>query len=128
MVTLLQRIDSGKLLKPSSRSYLLSLMARCQTGKNRMRALLPFGTPVEHKTGTLNGLTTDVGFITLPDGAAWRSPCSRATGSNRPRTLAEAARKIYDGFVNVLRTPFGRPRRRCCASAWRRQRFSLASP
>src|SRR3990170_4175667 len=44
------------------------LMARCKTGKNRIRGLLPLGTHVENKTGTLNGLTTDVGFITLPDG------------------------------------------------------------
>ncbi len=107
MVTLLQRIDSGKLLKPSSRSYLLSLMARCATGKNRIRALLPFGTPVEHKTGTLDGLTTDVGFITLPDGRRLAIALFARSGSNRPRTLAEAARKIYDGFVNVFALPFG---------------------
>jgi beta-lactamase class A len=105
MVTMLQRLDSGKLLRPSSRSYLLSLMARCQTGRNRMRALLPFGTPVEHKTGTLNGLTTDVGFITLPDGRRLAVALFARQGINRPRTLAEAARKIYDGFVNVL-APF----------------------
>ena len=109
MVALLQRIDSGKLLRPSSRSYLLSLMARCQTGKNRMRALLPFGTRVEHKTGTLDGLTTDVGFITLPDGRRLAIALFARQGSNRPRTLAEATRKIYDGFLNVLRAPFADP-------------------
>ncbi|MCY7338437.1 MAG: class A beta-lactamase-related serine hydrolase [Sphingomonas bacterium] len=106
MVNLLQRIDSGALLQPSSRSYLLSLMARCATGRNRMRALLPFGTRVEHKTGTLDGLTTDVGFITLPDGRRLAIALFARQGSNRPRTLAEAARKIYDGFVTVLRAPF----------------------
>ncbi len=106
MVTLLQQIDSGKLLRPASRSYLLSLMARCATGRNRMRALLPFGTPIEHKTGTLNGLTTDVGFVTLPDGRRLAIALFARHGSDRPRTLAEAARTIYDGFVNVLRTPF----------------------
>lgn len=106
MVTLLQRIDSGKLLGPASRNYLLSLMARCATGKNRIRALLPFGTPVEHKTGTLDGLTTDVGFITLPDGRRLAVALFARSGSNRPRTLAEAARRIYDGFVNVWRAPF----------------------
>ncbi len=105
MVTLLARLDSGKLLKPTGRSYLLSLMARCATGKNRMRALLPFGTPVEHKTGTLNGLTTDVGFITLPDGRRLAIALFARHGSDRPRTLAEAARRIYDGFRTVLRTP-----------------------
>ena len=28
-------------------------------------------------------------------------------GSNRPRTIAEAARTIYDGFTRVLTWPFG---------------------
>jgi beta-lactamase class A len=107
MVALLQRIDSGQLLRPSSRSYLLGLMARCQTGKNRMRALLPFGTRVEHKTGTLNGLTTDVGFITLPDGRRLAIALFARYGSNRPSVLAAAARRIYDGFVNVFTLPFG---------------------
>ena len=107
MVTLLQRIDSGTLIKPASRNYLLSLMARCATGKNRMKALLPFGTPVEHKTGTLTGLSTDVGFITLPDGRRLAIALFARQGTNRPRTLAEAARKIYDAFANVFALPFG---------------------
>jgi beta-lactamase class A len=107
MVTLLQRLDSGKLLRPAGRSYLLGLMARCATGRNRMRALLPFGTRVEHKTGTLDGLTTDVGFITLPDGRRLAIALFARHGSDRPRTLAQAARKIYDGFLDVFRLPFG---------------------
>jgi beta-lactamase class A len=106
MVKLLQRIDSGTLIKPAGRNYLLSLMARCQTGKNRMRALLPFGTRVEHKTGTLDGLTTDVGFITLPDGRRLAVALFARHGSNRPSVLAAAARRIYDGFVSVMRVPF----------------------
>src|SRR3954453_10667919 len=68
MVDLLKRIYKAELIKPESRNYLLDLMAQCQTGRNRIKALLPFGTPGEHKTGTLHGLTDDVGFITLPDG------------------------------------------------------------
>lgn len=107
MVSLLQRLDSGTLIKPESRSYLLGLMARCMTGKNRMRALLPSGTPVEHKTGTLNGLTTDVGFITLPDGRRLAIALFARHGTNRPGVLATAARKIYDGFANVFALPFG---------------------
>ncbi len=106
MVSLLQRIDSGKLLQPQSRSYLLGLMGRCQTGKNRMRALLPAGTRVEHKTGTLSGYTSDVGFITLPDGRRLAVAFFARAGANRPRTIAEAARAVYDGFVNAFRTPF----------------------
>ena len=106
MVGLLQRIDSGQLLKPTSKSYLLGLMARCQTGKNRIRGMLPFGTRVENKTGTLNGLTTDVGFITLPDGRRVAVALFARYGANRPNTIAQAARAIYDGFAGWLRTPF----------------------
>ena len=50
MVDLLRRIYKAELIKPSSRNYLLDLMSQCETGKNRMKALLPSGTPVEHKT------------------------------------------------------------------------------
>lgn len=107
MVSLLQRIDSGNLLKPWSRSYLLKLMAKCATGKNRMRALLPAGTRVEHKTGTLSGYSSDVGFITLPDGRRLAVAFFARAGANRPRTIAEAARAVYDGFVNTFRAPFG---------------------
>jgi beta-lactamase class A len=106
MVSLLQRIDSGNLLKPWSRSYLLKLMAKCATGKNRMRALLPAGTRVEHKTGTLSGYTSDVGFITLPDGRRLAVAFFARAGANRPRTIAQAARAVYDGFVNAFRAPF----------------------
>ena len=106
MVDLLARIDSGKLLKPEGRSYLLTLMARCKTGKNRIRGMLPFGTHVENKTGTLNGLTTDVGFITLPDGRRIAVAFFARYGSDRPRTIAQAARTIYDGFARWVAQPF----------------------
>lgn len=104
MVSLLQRLDNG-MLNATSRNYLMSVMSRCATGKNRIRALLPFGTPVEHKTGTLNGLTTDVGFITMPDGRRVALALFARNGTDRPRTLATAARAIYDGFVQKLREP-----------------------
>jgi beta-lactamase class A len=107
MVDLLKRIYKAELIKPESRDYLMDLMAQCQTGKNRMKALLPFGTPVEHKTGTLNGLTDDVGFITMPDGRRIAVAIFARGGTDRPRTIAETARAIYDGFRSVFRWPFG---------------------
>ena len=106
MVELLQRIDSGKLLQPSSRDYLLGVMARCATGKNRIRGQLPYGTPVAHKTGTLNGLATDVGFITMPDGRRLAVAFFARHGVERPRTIAWAARAVYDGFRNWMSRPF----------------------
>lgn len=105
MVDLLKRIYKAELIKPESRNYLLDVMAQCQTGKNRMKALLP-GVPVEHKTGTLNGYASDVGFITLPDGRRVAVAIFTRGGDDRPRTIAEAARAIYDGFKSVMTWPF----------------------
>jgi beta-lactamase class A len=108
MVDLLKRIYKAELIKPESRNYLLDLMAQCQTGKNRMKALLP-GVPIEHKTGTLDGLTDDVGFLTLPDGRRVAVAIFARGGRDRPRTIAETARAIYDGFKQVFAWPFGTP-------------------
>ena len=105
MVDLLRRIYRAELIKPESRNYLLDLMAQCETGKNRMKALLP-GVPIEHKTGTLNGLADDVGFITMPDGHRVAVAIFTRGGNDRPRTIAEAARAIYDGFKTALTWPF----------------------
>ena len=99
MVTLLKRLDDGSLLQPWSRSYLLGVMGRCITGRNRIRGLLPSGTLVQNKTGTLNGYTSDVGFITLPNGRRVAIALFARYGSNRPYTIARAARVIYDGFL-----------------------------
>jgi beta-lactamase class A len=105
MVDLLRRIYKAELIKPQSRNYLLDLMAQCQTGKNRMKALLP-GVPIEHKTGTLNGLSDDVGFITMPDGHRIAVAIFARGGADRPRTIAEAARAIYDGFKSAFTWSF----------------------
>ena len=105
MVDLLRRIYKAELITPHSRNYLLDLMSQCETGKNRMKAMLPFGTTVEHKTGTLNGLADDVGFITMPDGHRIAVAIFTRGGTDRPRTIAETARAIYDGFRAALTWP-----------------------
>ena len=97
----MKKINSGDVLKTSSHAYLLNLMGRCMTGKNRIRGLLPASVRVENKTGTLNGLTTDVGFITLPDGRKVAVAIFARGGTSRPRAIAEAARAIYYGFASI---------------------------
>ena len=106
MVELLRRIDKGQLLQPESREYLLGLMARCMTGKNRIRALLPAGTKVEHKTGTLNGYVSDVGIITMPNGHRVAVALFARGGTDRPRTIAQAARAIYEAFWARMQWPY----------------------
>src|SRR3954469_25442560 len=105
MVDLLRRIYKAELITPQSRDYLLDVMAHCQTGKNRIKALLPMGTPVEHKTGTLNNYASDVGFISLPDGRRVAVAIFARGGADRPRAIAETARAIYDGFKTVFTWP-----------------------
>jgi len=108
MVDLLKRLYKAELISPESRNFLLDLMAQCETGKNRMKALLP-GVPIEHKTGTLDGLADDVGFITMPDGHRVAVAIFTRGGTDRPRTIAETTRVIYDGFKAIFTWPFGAP-------------------
>ncbi len=44
-------------------AMLLGIMARCKTGKARLVGMLPPGTPVAHKTGTLAYVRGDTGII-----------------------------------------------------------------
>lgn len=104
--TFLKRLDAGYLISDKSKHYLLNLMAQCMTGRNRMKYLLPDGTLVQHKTGTLNGLTDDVGFITLPNGHRIAVAIFARGGTNRPSAIAEAAKTIYDGFLEVVGWPY----------------------
>jgi beta-lactamase class A len=99
MLGLLRLIDSGSALAPASRSILLDMMARCRTGSNRIRGILPPGARVENKTGTLSGYTGDVGYLISPTGRRIAVAFFARGGENRPAVIATAARMIYDGFA-----------------------------
>ncbi|KQN27555.1 serine hydrolase [Sphingomonas sp. Leaf34] len=103
MVTLLNKLDNGTVLTAQSRALLLDLMGRCATGTRRIRALLPAGTRVEDKTGTLDGITNDVGFITMPDGRRVAVAVFARGGRDRQPVIAEVARVIYDRFADSVR-------------------------
>ena len=102
MLELLRLIDGDRALSAQSRATLMDMMRRCATGSNRIRGLMPPGTVVEHKTGTLNRYTTDVGFVTLPDGRRLAVAFFARGGDNRPAVIATAARAIYDGSAPRL--------------------------
>jgi len=103
MVELLKILDRGTALSPQSRAYLLGLMSQCRTGTRRIRALLPVGTLVEDKTGTLDGITNDVGFITMPDGRRVAIAVFARGGRDRQPVIAQLSRMIYDRFVDSVR-------------------------
>jgi len=102
MLKLLLAIDSGTAMSPKSRDFLLGVMARTRTGAGRIKGLLPKGTPVAHKTGTIGGVANDVGYITLPDGRRFAiavfTKSSETSEPNRDRAIAEIARSLYDYY------------------------------
>ena len=107
MLGLLRLIDSGPSLTPSSRALLLDMMARCVTGSNRIKGILPPGARVEHKTGTLSGYTGDVGFLITPTGKRIALVIFARGGENRPGVIATVAREIYEGFTQAPVQPAG---------------------
>jgi len=102
MLQLLLAIDSGKALSETSREFLLGVMSRTRTGGGRLKGLLPKGTPVAHKTGTLGGVANDVGYVTLPDGRRFAiavfTKSSTTSEEDRSRAIAEVTRTLYDFY------------------------------
>lgn len=83
---------------------LLDIMRRCRTGDTRIKGLLPAGTVVEHKTGTISRSANDAGIITLPGDAGHVALAVFVKSSTRPaadrdRAIAEIARAVHDFFV-----------------------------
>lgn len=101
MVLLLSKIIDAHVLSASSTDVLLGSMERCITGLKRLRGMLPPGTPVRDKTGTIGGTVNDVGIITLPDGhgrvaiAVYIKKSAKPFGE-REHVIADIARSVYD--------------------------------
>jgi len=105
MTQLLVKIWRKEALKPETTELLLDIMRRCETGAARIKGLLPAGTEVAHKTGTMGGTVNDVGIVTLPDGThaamAVFVAASEAPEADRERGIAEVARAVHDYFLFV---------------------------
>jgi len=102
MVRLLGALDRGEVLSPRSRGVLLGAMSRCLTGKTRIPALLPAGTLVAHKTGTLWSQTSDVGIIRMPDGrkvALAVFVTGQEPHAAQASVIAQVARAVYDSYA-----------------------------
>lgn len=104
MATLLARLSRREILKRESAELLYDIMRRCRTGEARLKGLLPKGTEVAHKTGSIGGTTNDVGIITLPDNtgrvaiAVFIKASTKAV-AERERVIAEVTRAIHDYFL-----------------------------
>ncbi len=99
---LLEKIFRKEVLDPGSCARILEVMAGCQTGSRRIRGLLPRGTYVAHKTGTIGGTVNDCGIIELPGGAGHLalSVLSKDADPDRAEdTIALIAKTVYDYFL-----------------------------
>ena len=67
MVKLLSLMYEGKLLGADSDRRMIDIMLQCKTNA-RIPAKLPEGTPVAHKTGSIDHLTNDCGIVYTANG------------------------------------------------------------
>jgi beta-lactamase class A len=108
-VRLLAALETGKGISPHSRALILADLRESSTGANRVRRLLPAGTPVADKTGssgTRHGVaaaTNDIALITLPDGrhlaVAIFVADSRASSATRDDVIARLACAAWDHWA-----------------------------
>lgn len=104
MADLLVKLHRREVVSAANHERVLRIMTETPTGPARLKGLLPAGTIVVHKTGSMGGTTNDVGLITLPDGAGHLAIAVFVKGSpkeqpERERAIAEIARTVYDYFV-----------------------------
>lgn len=103
---LLQRLVVKPPLRPATNAFLVKVMTECMTGPHRLRAGLPLGTPLAHRTGTSgfeNGqapATNDIGLASLPDGRhisiAVYLTNARADESTRDSVIGRIAEAAYN--------------------------------
>ena len=67
MLTLLARLHAGKLASESATEEMLEHMRACES-RNRLPRLLPAGTKIAHKTGSVTAVRADAGIIESPGG------------------------------------------------------------
>ncbi|MFJ9500795.1 serine hydrolase [Brevibacillus centrosporus] len=99
---LLVMIGKKEILTPASCDLMLDILRR-QHYNSRLPYLLPPGTKVAHKTGTVNEVVNDAGIIYLPDnkGAIAVTVLSRGIKDKQAAelTIAKVAKAVYDVTV-----------------------------
>lgn len=109
-VQLLRALQSGRGVAGPSRALLLGWLTESMNGDKRIKALLPRGTAVAHKTGTdatrdgMTRATNDIGIVSLPNGQhlaiAVFVKDSRAPELQREAVIAGIARAVWDAVTH----------------------------
>ncbi len=111
MVALLRLLADHSPLNPEHTALLNTWMLEATSGPQRIKGLLPAGTPVAHKTGSsgeefgMIPATNDVGLITLPDGRRLAIAIfvtdAHADQATCEKVIARIARAAYDAAVQT---------------------------
>jgi len=105
-VQLFERLASNSPLSGAANEFLMQTLTASTTGPTRLRAGLPAGTALAHKTGTsgehegIAEATNDIGLITLSDGRRLAIAVfvtdARANEAARDSVIARIGRAVYD--------------------------------
>jgi len=104
MTQLLEKIFNAEIISADHRDLMLIFMRNCKTFKTRLPGLLPEGTPVARKTGTIDHHANDVGIITLPNNKGHfiisvYIKQAEQSAEKLNRTIAEISRTLFDYYL-----------------------------
>jgi beta-lactamase class A len=106
LVDLLNKFFRNEVgLSRSSHRLALKLMTETTTGPKRIKASLPNGATLAHKTGTMPGVVNDIGIITSPDGkrhlliAILTKARKTSSEEDVEAAIAMTARELYDRLM-----------------------------
>jgi len=107
-VQILALLERGRLLKPETTKKMMEILRNTTTGTDRLKAGVPKGSVVYHKTGTgpdvetRNSATNDVGIIQLADGRKVAVAVLLAGSELAPEQRA----KVIADVARLAATPF----------------------
>ncbi|HEX7833364.1 MAG TPA: class A beta-lactamase [Thermoanaerobaculia bacterium] len=96
-------------LKPASHDLLFKHMADSPTGPRKLRAAVPQGWTIAHKTGSMPGTSNDVGILISPDGkhhiaiAIFTKSAKSSDDKTVDADIANAVRAVLTHFEAVER-------------------------
>lgn len=88
-------------LTKESHALLVKLMTETETGSHRIKAALPNGATLAHKTGTMPGTVNDAGIITMPNGdhiaiAIFTKASKRDVAEEQEEDVARVATEVIE--------------------------------
>jgi beta-lactamase class A len=113
MVGLLEELQTGQRCPPASKQAILQHLKKNED-KDKFKRLLPAGTAVAHKDGSVNDSRTDAGIVWTPTGPV--AVCVLTTANEDQRwaqdnagdvLCAKVAREVYDHFAPAAKTNSG---------------------